>query len=35
MALVGPYVVGDRSTVLLPGPGGDDAARAALEKAAG
>ena len=34
MALVGPYVVGDPSTVLLPGPGGDDAARAALEKAA-
>lgn len=30
---VGPYVVGDQSTVLLPGPAGDDTARAALEKA--
>ena len=31
---VGPYVVGDQSTVLLPGPAGDETARAALEKAA-
>ena len=32
-AHVGPYVVGDRSTVLLPGPAGDDTARKDLEKA--
>jgi hypothetical protein len=29
--MVGPYVVGDQSTVLLPGPGGDSAARSQLE----
>ncbi len=30
---VGPYIAGDDSTVLLPGPAGDDAARAELERA--
>jgi hypothetical protein len=32
-AHAGPYVVGDASTVLLPGPLGDDAARHLLEQA--
>ncbi len=29
----GPYVAGDRATVLVPGPAGDDSARAQLEQA--